>query len=142
MSSPEQESPRPASFIWLTAIASLMLPVLGVLTAIIGVFEVGRGHTGGWYWIGSGIFLIIADMSVDWVWGRGKFAKSQERDLSRRGAELIGQFVTVVDPIKGGGRGSVQAADTVWAVEGGNVAAGSRVKVTGIKGTVLIVERA
>ena len=142
MPSPERETPRPTSFVWLTAIASLMLPVIGVLTALIGVFEAGRGHSGGWYWIGSGIFLIIADMSVDWVWGRGKFAKRQEQDLNRRGTELIGQVVTVVDPIKGGGRGSVQAGDTVWAVEGGNVAAGSRVKVTGIKGTVLIVERA
>ena len=62
-----------------------MLPVIGVLTAIIGVFEAGRGHPVGWYWIGSGIFLIIADMAVDWVWGRGKFARARELGLDRRG---------------------------------------------------------
>jgi hypothetical protein len=80
MASPEQQPPQPTSFIWLTAIASLMLPVIGVLTALIGVFETGRGHAGGWYWIGSGIFLIIADMAVDWVWGRGKFARNHDAD--------------------------------------------------------------
>ncbi len=117
-----------------------MLPVIGVLTALIGVFETGRGHAGGWYWIGSGIFLIVADMAVDWVWGRGKFAYREESHLNQ-GRKLVGQLVTVVDPINGG-RGSVRASDTVWSAEGADAAVGARVKVAGIKGSVLIVERA
>ena len=117
------------------------MPVLGVVTALIGVFETGLGYPGGWYWIGAGVILIIADMLIDTAWGRSAISQSDEPDLNRRGAELIGQFVTVVEPIGGGGRGSVRAADTVWAAEGAEAAAGTRVKVAGIKGTVLIVER-
>ena len=140
MPSPEQEQ-QPSAFTWLTAVASLLLPVLGVITALIGVFETGIGYPGGWYWIGAGVILIIADMLIDTAWGRSAISQSDEPDLNRRGAELIGQFVTVVEPIGGGGRGSVRAADTVWAAEGAEAAAGTRVKVAGIKGTVLIVER-
>ena len=36
-----------------------------------------------------------------------------------------------------GGRGAVRAADTVWAAEGCEAAAGTRVRVAGVKGTVL-----
>ncbi len=139
MPSPDQE--QPSAFTWLTATASLLLPVLGVITALIGVFEAGLGHPAGWYWIGGGIILILADMLIDTAWGRSAIRASDEPDLNRRGAELIGQFVTVTEPIGSGGRGSVRAADTVWAAEGAEAAAGTRVKVAGVKGTVLIVER-
>jgi membrane protein implicated in regulation of membrane protease activity len=36
----------------------------------------------------------------------------------------------------------VRAADTVWAAEGCQAAAGKRVRVAGVKGTVLTVEPA
>jgi len=132
---------QPSAFQWLTAAASLLLPVIGVATALIGVLEVGRGHTDGWYWIGAGIALILADMVVDWLWARPSVSKSDEPDLNRRGAELVGQFATVTAPIERGGRGAVQAGDTVWAAEGAEAAAGARVKIIGVKGTVLLVAR-
>jgi membrane protein implicated in regulation of membrane protease activity len=140
MQSPEGEK-RPASFVWLTALASLILPVIGVATAIIGVFEAGRGHPGGWYWIGSGVFLIIADMSVDWVWGRKMRAKRLNLDPPRPSPDIVGLVATVVDPIRNGGRGSVLAADHLYLAEGPEAVEGTRVKVTGVNGTVLQVER-
>jgi membrane protein implicated in regulation of membrane protease activity len=140
MQVPEGER-KPTSFVVLTALASLMLPVIGVVTAIIGVFEAGRGHSGGWYWIGSGVFLIIADMSIDWVWGRKMHAKRIKIDPPRPSPDIVGLLVTVVDPISNGGRGSVLAADHLYLAEGADAIAGTRVKVTGVNGTVLRVER-
>ncbi len=63
---------------WLTATAGLLLPVLGVLTALIGVFEAGRGEPRGWYWIAAGVVLILADMLIDWIWARRAVQTSDE----------------------------------------------------------------
>ncbi len=139
MPSPEQDN-RPSAFVWLTALAGMLLPVIGVLTALIGVFEGARGEVRGWYWVATGVTLILADMLIDLIWAKPAISTSDEPDLNRRGAELIGELVTVVDPIDDGGRGAVRAADTVWAAEGAQAAAGTRVKVAGVKGTVLVVE--
>ncbi len=38
------------------------------------------------------------------------------------------------------GRGSVSSGDTIWRVKGPELAAGTRVKVVGVDGTVLKVE--
>jgi len=140
MPSPEREN-QPSAFLWLSATASLILPVIGVLTALVGVFEAGRGQADGWYWIGAGVALILADMLVDWIWARPAISRSDEPDLNRRGAQLVGEVVTVIKAIDTGGRGAVRAGDTVWVAEGAKAAAGDKVKVAGAKGTVLRVER-
>jgi membrane protein implicated in regulation of membrane protease activity len=132
---------QPGAGRWLLAAAGVLLPVAGVLIALYGVFDAGR-RPQGWYWIGAGVALIIADLLFDRMWARRGAAMSDEPDLNRRGSALIGQVVTVVEPIAADGRGSVRAADSVWAAEGAEAAAGTRVKVAGVKGTVLIVERA
>ena len=137
MPSPKRQD-GPGPFKWLVAVAGLMLPVLGVLTAIVGVLEAGRGHAAGWYYLGVGIALILGDMIVDRVWTKAE--KSDEPNLNARGNELVGQLVQVVTPIENGGRGAVRAADTVWAAEGADAAAGERVRIVAVSGTVLIVE--
>ena len=116
-----------------------MLPVAGVAVALYGVFRIANGDIAGWYWVGAGTLLIIADMVFDWVWARPAVGKSDEPNLNRRGAELVGQIVMVVEPIEAEGRGKVRAADTVWAAEGVKAGVGRRVRVVGVKGTVLTV---
>jgi membrane protein implicated in regulation of membrane protease activity len=140
MLSPEPHN-QPSVFRWLTAAAGLLLPVIGVVTALVGVFEAGRGDAGGLYWIGAGVSLILADMIVDWLWAKSGTDASNEANLNERGSELIGQFATVSQPIVGGGRGAVRVGDTVWIAEGAEAAAGTRVKVVGVNGTALVVER-
>jgi hypothetical protein len=68
-------------------------------------------------------------MAVDWIWARPTIGKSDEPNLNRRGAELVGQVVMVVEPIEAEGRGKVRAADTVWAAEGVAAVVGKRVRV-------------
>jgi membrane protein implicated in regulation of membrane protease activity len=59
-------------------------------------------------------------------------------DINAPGSQFIGRIVVVEDAITRG-RGKVRAGDTVWLAEGEDAAAGSRVLVTGVNGTALVV---
>jgi len=65
--------------------------------------------------------------------------ESEQPLLNERGAQLIGRSFDLVDPIVNG-RGSVSVGDTIWRVKGPELAAGTRITVVGIDGTVLKVE--
>lgn len=131
---------RPSAFVWLIALVSLVLPVAGVGAALYGTFLVFKQEYWGWLWLAGGLAMLVGDLVLDRTWAR--WTKSAEPDLNRRGDQLIGRVLTVVDAIERGGRGSVRAADGVWPAEGNEAAAGASVRVTGCKGTVLTVEPA
>jgi membrane protein implicated in regulation of membrane protease activity len=124
--------------IWLLALASLLLPIAGVAAAVYGIYLTMTGDVVGWVWLIAGVGVLVADLVIDQKWSR--WIRSSEPDLNRRGDQLIGQVVMVVEAIPRGSRGSVRAADTVWAAEGAEAPAGARVRITGCKGTVLVVE--
>jgi inner membrane protein len=128
---------RPSLFVWLLAIASIVLPVVGVAAAIYGTIKIAQGAMIGWAWLGSGLGLLIADLVIDQKWYR--WIVSGEPTLNRRGEQLIGQVVVVVEAIPREGRGSVRAADSVWQAEGVEAPPGARVRVSGCNGTVLTV---
>ena len=65
--------------------------------------------------------------------------ESEQPLLNERAAQLIGRSFDLADPIVNG-RGSVSVGDTIWRVKGPELAAGTRVKVVGVDGTVLKVE--
>jgi len=65
--------------------------------------------------------------------------ESDQPMLNRRGAQYIGQVLTLVEPIDQG-FGRARAGDGVWKVSGPNLPAGAAVRVTGCNGTVLVVE--
>jgi inner membrane protein len=130
---------RPSGILWFAAVASLLFPIAGVAVALYGVYRIMDADGSGWHWVAAGTLLVLADMAVDWIWARPAVAKSDEPNLNRRGAELVGQVVMVVEPIEAEGRGKVRAADTVWVAEGVAAVVGNRVRVVGVKGTVLTV---
>ena len=68
-------------------------------------------------------------------------AVSDLPDLNVRGQQYIGRSLVVEQAIQNG-RGKVRVGDSMWAAEGPDAPAGSRVTVTGTRGTVLVVERA
>jgi hypothetical protein len=129
---------RPSALVWFAALASIGLPIVGVGAGLYGVFAIYKGIAGGWIWLTAGLVFLVADLIIDQKWSR--WSVSSEPDLNRRGDQLIGQIVAVIEPIERGGRGSVRAADSVWPAEGAEAARGARVRVTGCKGTVLTVE--
>jgi membrane protein implicated in regulation of membrane protease activity len=131
---------QPTALLWLAGVAGIVLPVLGVGCALYGLYLGASSGSAGWYWVGGGVALIIADMLLDALWARTAGSRSDEPDLNRRGLELVGQVVVVENAIAAGGRGSVHAGGSVWAAEGCAAQPGDRVRVTGVRGTALTVE--
>lgn len=72
--------------------------------------------------------------------GTGTDAASEEPVLNVRGAQYIGRKVKVEEAIRNG-RGKVRVGDTIWSAQGEDAAHGAEVEVTGVNGTVLVVQR-
>ena len=130
---------RPSALLWFVAAISILLPIAGVAMAAYGAFRLLAGVPVGWAWFAAGVLLLIADLVIDQRWSY--WFTPIEADLNRRGDQLVGQVVAVVEAIPQDGRGSVRAADTVWAAVGVAAEAGARVRITGCRNTVLTVER-
>ncbi len=61
--------------------------------------------------------------------------------LNQRGAQYIGRQFTLTEAIRNG-RGKIHVDDTQWSVEGPDTDLNEVVRVTGVDGTLLIVEPA
>ncbi len=90
--------------------------------------------------------LLFAVVSVVSIYAWRFYARnrtpvpSDQPNLNKRGAGYVGRTFTLREPIKDG-TGLLHIDDTRWKVEGEDLPAGTRVKVVGIDGTVLQVER-
>ena len=68
---------------------------------------------------------------------------SDDANVSRRGAQLIGQVFKLAEPISDGAGGRVRVGDTFWRAEGkGSIRADTRVRVIAVSGASLVVEPA
>ena len=112
----------------------------GLSAAIVGLLALLVPLAWQWQLIA---FALIALAMVFWVRrkSREESSKSDIPDLNVRGAQYIGRIVSVEDAIVNG-RGRVRVNDTIWSAEGEDAPIGTRVKVTGVDGTVLVVARA
>jgi len=89
------------------------------------------------------LFAILSLVSiVAWrVYQRRHPDESDQPALNRRGEQYIGRVFVLETPIENG-FGKVRVGDTLWRVRGSDAAAGSRVKVVGTEGVLLLVEAA
>lgn len=87
------------------------------------------------------IFGVLSLISVvgGRIWIRKHPTESSDPTLNRRAEQYVGRVFTLESPIVNG-RGSLNVDDTVWRVEGDEIAAGVRVQIIGAEGTVLKVE--
>ena len=83
--------------------------------------------------------LSIATALYWWRRQRSAVRQSDEPNLNLRGQELIGRTFVVHEAIVDG-RGKIKVADGVWMARGPDAAPGSRVRVTGQQGAILLVE--
>ncbi len=111
----------------------------GLSAAIVGIIALAIPIAWEWQLIA---FALVALATVFWVKqkSREESSKSDVPDLNVRGAQYIGRIVSIEDAIVNG-RGKVRIGDTVWIAEGEDDPKGTRVKVTGVDGTVLVVSR-
>jgi membrane protein implicated in regulation of membrane protease activity len=130
----------PGALAWLLALIGMALPWLGFGLGIIGGWRVSRADPQGWWLVGAGAACLLADVVIDYVWAHPTVSKSDEPNLNRPAAQLVGRVLTLAEAIEGG-RGKVRVGDTLWPVEGPDTPVGAEVKVTAAKGTVLVVER-
>ncbi len=65
--------------------------------------------------------------------------RSSDELLNNRSARLVGQVVTVVEPIVDG-QGRVQVADSPWLASGPDAPAGTRLRIRAVEGSRLLVE--
>jgi inner membrane protein len=89
-----------------------------------------------WFCILSAVAVLIAAKYL-----RRHPLSSERPLLNRRAVQLVGQSFNLVDPIVNG-RGSIKAGDTIWRVQGPELAKGTRITVVGADGTVLKVAEA
>lgn len=126
---------------WLIAAASIIAPVAGVIAGLVGFARLARGEAGSGWWIGAAATLIILDYLTDIWLHRVSRDTCDEPQLNARGGKLIGRVVVLAQPIDAG-RGRVRLSDSWWSVEGPDLEAGTKVRIIGVRGAVLVVEEA
>jgi len=108
----------------VTGLATLLVPAFGL------VFEV--------------LLFVAASaaaVAIGRRWYRQNPVPSEDPLLNDRVARLIGQVVTVVEPIASG-QGRVKVGDGEWLASGPDAPAGAQVRITGARGALLDVEPA
>ena len=133
---------------WIAAIAlvgfEMMVPgtYLVWLGAAAGIVGLAMVVAPGLDWqIQFAIFAVLSVASVVGAraWIKAHPQESDQPALNLRGRQYIGRTYTLVEPIENGS-GRLKVDDTIWRVRGEDAPAGTKVRVTGIDGTVLEVE--
>jgi membrane protein implicated in regulation of membrane protease activity len=87
------------------------------------------------------VFAVLSVASI-WVarrWVRTSTIESDRPLLNQRGAQYVGRTFDLDEPIVNG-HGKIKVDDSIWRVHGADCPGGTRVRVTGVDGTVLVVE--
>ncbi|MGD9784480.1 MAG: NfeD family protein [Hyphomicrobiaceae bacterium] len=127
-------------FILETVVPGVHFLWFGLAAVFVGILAVATGFAWQWQLIA---FALMAVLTVFLVrrYAHPANARSDEPDLNIRGSQYIGRTVIVSHAIEQG-RGRVRVGDTIWNAEGEDAAVGTRVRVVGVDGTALVVERA
>lgn len=133
--------------------------VMAVVLVILEVFAPGAVFI--WLGVAAGVvgfvLLVIPSLSWEWqfllfsifsvlsivLWRKRLLQHPTETDqprLNRRGEQYVGRVFTLAEPISNG-QGKIKVDDTTWKITGVDCVAGSRVKVSGVDGVVLLVEK-
>lgn len=114
----------------------------GIAAVVVGIFALLFADSFPWQWqLASFGVVSLATILFVRRYVKAYGSTSDVPNLNARGSQYIGQIV-LVDVAISGGRGRVKVGDTVWSARGPDMSVGSRAKVTGVDGTVLVVEPA
>jgi membrane protein implicated in regulation of membrane protease activity len=123
-----------------TVIPGIHFMWFGTAAVVVGALALAIGPAFPWQWQLAlfGLISVVSIYLVRRYWRAGDLV-TDEPHLNVRGSQYIGRVFTVEEAIVAG-RGRVRVGDTLWTAEGPDSAVGDKVKVTGINGTVLVVE--
>ena len=134
--------------------------VLGVVLLILEVFAPGAFFL--WLALAAGIvglvvmmipamaweaqlllfaLLSVASFLLGRLWLRRHPIETDLPTLNRRGEQYVGRVFTLEEPVVNG-NGKIRVDDTTWKIRGDDCVAGTRVRVTGVDGTVLLIDQA
>ena len=136
---------------WLTLavacmIIEIMLPGAAFLWLGVAAACVGAGTWAlpslSWEMQVLGFAILSIAAVVLWFFFLRCTPKATDQpNLNERGEQYVGNIYTLSQPIVNG-RGRMRIGDTSWSVEGPDLPEGTNVRVTQVKGTVLVVEDA
>lgn len=132
---------------WIAGVALIILEVftpgaifmwMGISAGVVGAVLLAAPGT-SW----QVQFLVFAVLSVSsivvWrVYHKRHPTESDQPSLNRRGEQYVGRVFTVEEGITDG-TGVIRADDSRWKVRGEDLPPGTKVRVTGVDGTVLTV---
>lgn len=105
----------------VTGLATFVIPLAGAEQAVLFVL------------------LAFTSMLARREWMRRHPVLSQDPEMNDRGARSLGEVVTVTQAILDGS-GRIKRGDSEWLARGPEAAVGTRMRVSGNDGTVLLVE--
>jgi len=133
---------------WILAMALIILETLlpGTFFLWMGISALLLGVV---LWLAPAIgweaqlvlFAVLSLVSiVGWrMWQRRNPGEDDHPTLNRRAEQYIGRVFTLETPIENG-YGKVRVGDSLWRVQGADMAANQPVRVTSVNGVVLVVE--
>ncbi len=88
------------------------------------------------------LFSVFSVLAITgWrFYGKKLSLETDQPLLNKRGAQYIGRVFSLYAPIENG-QGKIKVDDTIWKVHGEDCDIHTKVKVTGVKGTVFEVEK-
>lgn len=132
----------PGLLVWTVALLGTVLPIAGTLAGLAGLWRLWRVEPWGGAFLLAGAVCFALDILIDvWMYRAAVLRPAADATaLNVRAARHVGQTAVLDRPVVGG-RGRLRLGDTFWAVSGVDCPEGTRVRVTGAKGSVLAVER-
>ena len=146
---------------WLGEIEFWHWWVAAVVFITIEIFTVGAVFL--WLSVAAAVtgFVLLAAPGLDWKiqlivfavsavavalgWRayrkRRPAAETDQPALNRRGTQYVDRHFTLEEPIVNG-QGKLRIDDTIWKIEGEDLPEGTKVRVAGVDGTLLRIERA
>ncbi|MCC0036926.1 MAG: NfeD family protein [Hoeflea sp.] len=137
---------------WIVGLVFLGLEILipgvfllwiGLAAIVVGALSLGFWTAEFWGWqLQLMIFAVLA-IAFALVGRRisGSNTESDQPMLNRRVEGLVGRTATLEEPITEG-KGRIRLDDTTWIVQGPDMPAGARVRITTAQAGGLTVERA
>lgn len=135
---------------WFVLGFGLIILEMLVPGAVFLWMGVSAGLVGVILWLAPGLqietqvfwFAALSIVAVV-VWRKYHTANPTETEqplLNRRGEQYVGRVFTLREPIVNG-QGKVSVDDSTWKIHGDDSDAGDSVRVTGVDGVVLVVEK-
>ena len=124
-------------------IPGVFLLWIGLAAIVVGAVSIPLWGTAFWSWQLQLLIFAVLAVALPLVGRRvsGSNTESDQPMLNRRVEGLVGRAATLEEPIVDG-KGRIRLDDTTWIVQGPDMPAGAKVRITTAKAGGLTVERA